>query len=104
MMEAEAEHANRLMQYADIFQRHAPRCVPDVIGYAYAARGNVHIPARRMTLCRWVERSWSTDYGTNHRVREALNAAAIATNNGFDMRDWDDPVAYQRRRRWIEEF
>ncbi|WP_133119390.1 hypothetical protein [Bifidobacterium scaligerum] len=75
--------------------------VPDVTSYAYATSCNAHIPARRIRDYRWIEDDWIPDYGASHRVRKALNAAPIAANNGYDMRDWDDPIAYQRRRRWI---
>ena len=67
---------------------------PDVVAYAYAVDHNTHIPARRFTLCRFVERSWTTDYGTRRQVREALRYAVNQANSGHDMRDWDDPVAY----------
>lgn len=43
-----------------------------------------------------------TDYGTRRQVREALHDAANQANSGHDMRDWDNPMAYQRRRRWID--
>lgn len=102
IMEDEAKRAGYLRSWYWPLPRGASsRLVPDVRTYAYAAGRNVHIPARRMHDWRWIEDDWTTDYGASHRVREALNAAAIAANNGYDMRDWDDPIAYQRRRRWI---
>ncbi|MBW3090724.1 hypothetical protein [Bifidobacterium miconisargentati] len=104
VMEAEAEHAGYMRnRYWPLPCCNASeiRLVPDVTAYAYAVGYDAHIPAHHMRDYRWIEDDWIPDYGANHRVREALNAATIAANNGYDMRDWDDPIAYQRRRRWI---
>lgn len=103
VMQAEATHAGclRMRPYYHPFDD--PLTLkPDVVAYAYAADHNTHIPARRFTLCRFVERSWTTDYGTRRQVCEALHDAANQANSGHDMRDWDNPMAYQRRRRWID--
>ena len=92
VMQAEAIHAGclRMRPYYHPFDN--PLTLePDVVAYAYAADHNTHIPAQRFTLCRFVERSWTTDYGTRRQA-----------NSGHDMRDWDNPMAYQRRRRWID--
>lgn len=77
VMQAEATHAGclRMRPYYHPFDD--PLTLkPDIVAYAYAADHNTHIPARRFTLCRFVERSWTTDYGTRRQVREALHDAA----------------------------
>ena len=102
-MQAEATHAGCLKMRPYYHPFDNPLTLePDVVAYAYAADHNTHIPAQRFTLCRFVERSWTTDYGTRRQVREALRDAANQANSGHDMRDWDNPMAYQRRRRWID--
>lgn len=103
IMETEAERAGYMhtRRWPLPHNMSATRLVPDVTAYAYATNHNLHIPARRIKDYRWIEDDWIPDYGASHRVREALNAAAIAANNGHSMHDWDDPIAYQRRRRWI---
>ncbi|OZG63310.1 hypothetical protein BLEM_0013 [Bifidobacterium lemurum] len=46
----------------------------------------------------WYDKKQDISYGNPSRVRAALNEARNLHNNGEDIRDWDDPVAYQRRR------
>ncbi|TPF95284.1 hypothetical protein [Bifidobacterium sp. UTBIF-78] len=83
------------------YSRHKPApLVPDVKTYAYVTGRDVHIPARRFTICHLAE-DWDTDYGSRRAIRDALKAAIRDANSGIDMRDWDHPIAYQRRRRWI---
>lgn len=72
----------------------------DLKGYAYSRKRNPHVPARRWCDWRWIEDDWYTDYGSETEIRDALRAAVVTYNKGGMDEDWDEPVVYQRRRRW----
>lgn len=73
----------------------------DVDGYAYTRHNRrIHLPLRRFSDWRWIEGDWMTDHGDARQIRQHLKMACRDANSGLMSDDWDDPVVYQRRRRW----
>lgn len=76
--------------------------VGDVDGYEYSRHNHrTHAPIRRYSDWRWIEGDWCTDYGAPRcEVARRLRGVCGLANGGALDADWDDPVVYQRRRRW----
>lgn len=72
------------------------------VGTYVRSRHNVrcHLPLRRYEDWRWIEGDWESDYGNERRIAQHLHMACREANSGLMDDDWDDPVVYQRRRRW----
>lgn len=78
-----------------------PLFCADVESYAYSRhRVLKHLPLRRYSDWRWIEGDWESDYGDERRIAQHLHMACRESNSGLVDDDWDDPVVYQRRRRW----
>ncbi|PJM74798.1 hypothetical protein [Bifidobacterium simiarum] len=78
-----------------------PEWRADVDGYAYTRHNHrTHLRLRRRSDWRWIEGDWSTDYGNERRIGQLLKMACREANSGLMSEDWDDPLVYQRRRRW----
>lgn len=73
----------------------------DVEAYAYSRHNTrFHLPLRHWSDWRWIEGDWETDCGNERRIAQRLHMACREANSGFMDDDWDDPLVYQRRRRW----